>query len=246
MTDDELAPDWMSIVERYGPTLSERVHGWAALRTQQARCRRFCAALGAVQICGLENVPSEGPVILAVNHRSFVDGPLLFGFVDRPVSSLVKVEAFRPLGGRAGRVLAAAGQIPLRRGGIDPAPVRLTLRILHAGGVVGIFPEGTRGSGQVRTARPGVGYLALRTGASVVPVAIAGSAEMVRRRSVRPAALMAFGQPVRFPAPPAGMILRRTAWLAVTETLRLRLADLVAETFEARDASTRRMRKSVR
>jgi 1-acyl-sn-glycerol-3-phosphate acyltransferase len=226
-----------NFLSRLGPTPEERTYGSAGLRSGQRLCRLFCRLLGEVQLVGLEFIPVRGPVVLAVNHRSFVDGPLVFGFVQRVVSSLVKDEAFRAMGGRAGRMLVAAGQIPVRRGQLDPAPVRLALRILADGGVVGVFPEGTRGAGFVLAARPGVGYLALRTGATVVPLAISGSAELIHRRSLRPQVLMRFGQPLTFPAPEPGMILRRAQWLAATEVVRAKLADLVAQTVATKGLS---------
>jgi 1-acyl-sn-glycerol-3-phosphate acyltransferase len=227
-----LAPEW-ELVRRFGPSLAERVNGSATLAARQRFGRRLCHALGRVNLTSLGNVPTSGSVILAVNHRSLMDGPLLFGFVGRAVSCLVKAEAFTPLGGRAGRLLVEAAQIPVNRGLIDPAPIRLVLDILNAGGVVGIFPEGTRGDGRVRRARPGVGYFALRTGATVVPIAIHGSADLTHRRHIRrPSVTMTVGESMRLSRGPADRptILNRGQWLAATEAVRTRLGELVAAT----------------
>jgi 1-acyl-sn-glycerol-3-phosphate acyltransferase len=180
-------------------------------------------ALGEIRVEGLANLPREGPVILAVNHQSMMDGPLLFGFIDRPVACLVKREAFVPV---LGRVLLDAGQIPIERGAIDARPVRLGLQILKAGGVLGVFPEGSRGDGLVRQAKPGVGYFALRTGATVVPVACHGTADLLgtfRRRPVR----IDIGAPMTFAAQPEGRPLNRRLSAAATEQVRLELAALV-------------------
>lgn len=220
-------------VRRWGPTLSERVDGSRKLAVLQRLARVVCRALGRVELTGLADIPSDGPVLLAVNHQSLMDGPLLFGFVPRVVSCIVKVEAFTPGGGRAGRVLIRAAQFPVRRRQIDPAPVRLSLDILNAGGVIGLFPEGTRGDGRVAQARPGVGYLALKTGAVVLPVAVHGSAELVRRRQFRrPSVTVVVGSPIALELPQLGGsgVLNRAAWLAATETIRSALAQLVADT----------------
>jgi 1-acyl-sn-glycerol-3-phosphate acyltransferase len=208
------------------PTLAQRVAGSNELRRRQALARRISVALGRIELHGLDVVPATGPVLLAVNHRSLLDGPLLFGFVSRPVSCLVKAEAFTP---RLSALLRSSGQIPVRRDIVDAAAVRLCLRILRAGGVVGIFPEGTRGRGLVETAKGGVGYLALRSGATVVPVACSGTAEMAHRRTgCRPHAVMMFGAPMAVRRWPDERPLKRAVISAATETMRLELAALVS------------------
>jgi 1-acyl-sn-glycerol-3-phosphate acyltransferase len=208
------------------PTIAERVAGSPVLRRRQALGRRISHCLGRVEILGLGVVPTSGPVLLAANHRSLLDGVLLFGAVQRPVSCLVKAEAFTP---RLSRLLRSAGQIPVRREIVDAGAVRLCLRTLRAGGIVGIFPEGTRGHGRVETAKPGVGYLALRTGAVVIPVACAGTPEMAHRRTARrPPALILFGAPIAVDRWPDDRPLNRRVVAAATEGIRVALAALVA------------------
>lgn len=208
------------------PSIAERVAGSAGLRRRQALARRVSTVLGRIEIRGLEVVPSSGPVLLAANHRSLLDGPLLFGYVSRPVSCLVKAEAFTP---RFAPLLRSSGQIAVRRDIIDVRAVRLCLRILRAGGVVGIYPEGTRGHGRVDTAKPGVGYLALRTGATVVPVACSGTPEMAHRHTrSRPQALMLFGTPIEIAHWPDDRLLNRVVVADATEVIRAELAALVA------------------
>ncbi|MDT4913729.1 MAG: 1-acyl-sn-glycerol-3-phosphate acyltransferase [Pseudonocardiales bacterium] len=212
----------------YAPSVTDRIHGSAALRRRQATARALARALGRVEMRGLENVPASGPVILAVNHRDFLDGPLLFGFVRRPVSFLVKTEAFTRLWTP---MLEGTGQIPVVRHRPDFGAVRLSLRLLQGGGVIGIFPEGSRGDGLVKIARPGVGYLALRTGAQVVPVACHGTDSLMHRRSVRrPVVLVCFGEPLDLGRVPDGQRVNRRAVLGATERVRAVLADLVAHT----------------
>ncbi|MGI8668158.1 MAG: lysophospholipid acyltransferase family protein [Jatrophihabitans sp.] len=217
-------------VHRWGPTIDERVVGSPALRRWQLACRQFCGLLARIEFDGLERVPAQGPAILAVNHTSAMDGALLFGFVDRVVSFIVKAEAFEPAGGLAGRVLMRGAQLPVRRGYLDPAPVRLTLTMLDRGAVLGICPEGSRGDGRVRLAQPGVGYFALKTGTPVLPVAVHGAAAMAHHRAgPRPLVRVTVGAPIRLgPAVPGPLNRRR--WLAATEQVRCRLAELVQDT----------------
>jgi len=211
----------------YEPTVADRVSGSAPLRRRQLVGRVLAHALGRVDVLGLERVPVDGPVVLAVNHRDFLDGPLLFAFLRRPVNFLVKVEAFTP---RATPFLRSTGQIPVVRHRPDVAAVRFTLEVLREGGVIGVFPEGTRGDGLVRTAKPGVGYFALRTGAHVVPVACHGTDSLKHRRFRRPAVRITFGEPMYFGAVPDGQRVKRSEVLAVTEKIRATLADLVFTT----------------
>lgn len=208
------------------PGVTARVHGSAGLRRYQRAARIVMRGLGRIDVTGADTVPASGPVLLAANHRSLLDGPLLFGFVRRPVSCLVKREAFIP---GVAPVLHAAGQIPVRRGAIDPAPIRLCLAILRAGGVVGIFPEGTRGAGLCETAKPGIGWFALRSGATVLPVACHGTAELVRRPG-RTTARMVFGAPISFDRWPDDRPLNRKLSADAAEQVRVRLARLVVET----------------
>jgi 1-acyl-sn-glycerol-3-phosphate acyltransferase len=131
--------------------------------------RRF-----GVRIHGAENFPPTGPVILAGNHIGVVDGPLLGLFSPRPVHALTKIEMFH---GALGRLLTAAGQVPVDRYAVDPAAVRACLRLLRDGAVVGVFPEGTRGAGDLGRFHRGAAYLGLVTGAPIVPVSMIGTRE---------------------------------------------------------------------
>ena len=121
-------------------------------------------------VTGRSNVPAAGPVIFAGNHISFLDGPVMYG-ASPAMHILVKQEMFT---GLLGRVLAASGQLPVdRRGG--RAALATARSLLDAGRCVGILPEGTRGSGEAAAINNGVAWLALNSGATVVPVAILGT-----------------------------------------------------------------------
>lgn len=127
-----------------------------------------------VQVRGAEHLPASGPVILVGNHMGFVDGPLMAILTPRPVHALTKTEMFS---GALGRLLTAAGQIPVDRTQVDPRALRIALRVIDDGGIVGVFPEGTRGDGSVSRVAGGSAYLALVTGAPVVPLVFLGTRE---------------------------------------------------------------------
>lgn len=136
-----------------------------------------------LRVLGAWRIPADGPVILAGNHGHAVDGPVLLGTTPRPVHFLVKREAFV---GPLGAFLRSIGQLSVDRSGTDRAAVRDALAVLAGGGVLGIFPEGTRtAGGDFAALRGGLAYFALRSGAPVVPVAVLGSAE--RRSRLVPA-----------------------------------------------------------
>lgn len=122
-------------------------------------------------VTGAERVPRTGPVVLAANHVTLLDGPLLIGVTPRGLHILVKSELFR---GPVGLVLRAAGQIPVDRTMGRPA-LQSALGVLQRGGAVGIFPEGTRGRGTAEQVRAGAAWLAVHGRAPVVPVAILGT-----------------------------------------------------------------------
>lgn len=149
-----------------------------------------------VVLRGAQNVPATGPVILAANHVGIIDGPLLATFAPRPVHAWTKIEMFS---GLLGRFLRAAGQLPLDRFRTDPAAVRSAVRVLRDGGVVGVFPEGARGDGELALFHRGAAYLAHVTGAPVVPVILFGTREpggasssLPRRRGTM---VLVFGTP---------------------------------------------------
>lgn len=207
------------------PTPYELVHGSAALARRQGIGRLAGRALGRVTARGLDRVPSTGPLVIVMNHCSLIDGPLLFGHFRRPVSFLVKSEAFTSV---LAPVLRSCGQIPVVRGTVDRAAVRRCVAILRSGGVIGVFPEGSRGDGRVRTARPGAAYFALRSGATVLPVAGHGTARLTHRHSLRrPVAGLMIGTAIPVLRWPDERPLRRLVVAELAERLRAVLADLV-------------------
>ncbi len=147
--------------------------------------------------------PRKGPVILASNHVGIADGPLLAIFAPRPVHALTKQEMFK---GFMDPFLLGAGQIPLDRFNADPLAVKRCLRVLRSGGVIGIFPEGSRGAGEFERFHTGAAYLALVTGAPIVPVVQFGTREPGAGSHSLPAkgmtVDMVFGDPIQLPRTP--------------------------------------------
>jgi len=133
----------------------------------------------------MEHIPKQGPVLLAANHRSFVD-PFMIGLcLRRPIHFVAKAELFDKRW--KARILLALGAFPICRGESDEAAMETARLILERGGAVGIFPEGTRvRPGPLGEPKRGVGRLALETGAPVVPVAILGTADIRRGWRIYP------------------------------------------------------------
>jgi 1-acyl-sn-glycerol-3-phosphate acyltransferase len=119
-----------------------------------------------------DRFPRTGPVLLAPNHLGLLDGPLLGATAPRMLHQLGKIEAF---GGLQGKILHLAGQIPVDRSTYDVLAVRKAIKVLRDGHVMSIYPEGTRGRGDFRKVRVGVAYLAMVTGAPILPVALLGT-----------------------------------------------------------------------
>lgn len=175
-----------------------------------------------VRIHHAERVPASGPVVLVANHSSYADGPLLFGMLPRYAVFLIKQEMFQ---GLLGWFLRLLGQLAVRRGEPDRTPLLAAVRVLRAGGLVGVFPEGTRGEGDVTSAQHGAAWLARSTGAKVLPVACRGTHRPEsRRRRLFPRVDVLFGEPFELPAGKG-----RAALSEATERVRTELAALVGE-----------------
>ncbi|WP_373464289.1 lysophospholipid acyltransferase family protein [Streptomyces sp. V4I2] len=164
------------------------------------------------RVLGAWKVPATGPVIFAVNHSHVVDGPMVIGVAPRPSHFLVKKEAFV---GLLGPFMTRVGQIKVDRDTTDRTAITRALGVLENGGVLGIFPEGTRGEGDFAALRAGLAYFAVRGGAPIVPVAVLGSSE------------------------------RRGRLIKGLPPLRSRVDVVFGDPFEAGDGSGRRTRKAL-
>ncbi|MDO0916054.1 lysophospholipid acyltransferase family protein [Streptomyces sp. DT2A-34] len=126
------------------------------------------------RVLGAWKVPATGPVLFAVNHSHNIDGPMVMGVAPRPTHFLIKKEAFV---GPLDPFLTGIGQLKVDRETTDRTAITQALDVLSAGGVLGIFPEGTRGGGDFASLRAGLAYFAVRSGAPIVPIAVLGSSE---------------------------------------------------------------------
>lgn len=129
-------------------------------------------ALYSVETVHGERMPQEGPVIVVSNHVGFLDGPLVFVLAPRALRFLVKRSYFSSAWGV---LLRITGQIPIDQHTADREALSAAREVLSGGGGLGIFPEGTRGSGAVQTAQQGAAFLAHASGARIVPVAVLGT-----------------------------------------------------------------------
>ncbi len=165
---------------------------------------------------GREHIPAKGPVIVAANHRSFLDPFVIGTMARRPMYYVTKKELF------GNRLLAwfltALGAFPVDRGAADLDSMRTAKALLARGEIVLIFVEGTRvRPGALGKPRKGVGRLALETGAPVVPVAVIGTEAVRRGWRIRPHKVrIRAGRPLRFPHVPDS-----SAQLAAAVTARI-------------------------
>lgn len=164
------------------------------------------------RVLGAWKVPASGPAILAVNHSHNIDGPMVMGVAPRPTHFLIKKEAFV---GPLDPFLTRIGQLKVDRATTDRTAITRAIGVLESGGVLGIFPEGTRGEGDFASLRAGLAYFAVRSGAPIVPVAVLGSSE-------RPGRL-----------------------IKALPALRSRVDVVFGEPFEAGDGSGRRTRRAL-
>jgi 1-acyl-sn-glycerol-3-phosphate acyltransferase len=159
-------------------------------------------------VTGAQNIPASGGAILAANHLSVVDSVFLPLMLDRPVTFSAKAEYFTA-SGPAARLWAAylrsTNQLRMDRDGPRAAQDTLeaALALLRDGKLFGIYPEGTRSpDGRLYRGRPGVGWLALKSGLPVIPVALSGTRQVLPPGRVmpRPGRIeVKIGKPLAFP-----------------------------------------------
>lgn len=164
------------------------------------------------KILGLENMPTEGPVILAINHQSFWDPIVAGSSLPRKVFFMAKEELFEiPV---LGKIYSKLGAFPVKRGQGDMNAIRQSLAILKEGRVLGLFPEGTRSKdGELQKALPGMVLLMEKSKAAVVPIKVFGTRNLLTKGWGNISVVI--GKPMTaqmFPVP-AGIENRR-GWIA--------------------------------
>jgi 1-acyl-sn-glycerol-3-phosphate acyltransferase len=154
------------------------------------------------RVFNAEQVPLEGPVILAANHASFLDPPLIGSGLRRGINYLARESLFRFPG--MGALLRSWQVVPVDRDGGGAAGLKAILDRLLAGGAIILFPEGTRTrDGQLQSARSGIGLVVIKSDAPVVPVRTFGTFEAYGRhvKFPRPISVaVKYGQPMQFEA----------------------------------------------
>ena len=190
--------------------------------------RPILAGLYDTQVHHRDRMPKNGPVLVVVNHIGFLDGPFAFGCLPRPTNFLVLDKTFT---GGMGRLLLASGQIPISQDRGDRTALTRGLEVLRRGDVLGIFPEGGRGRGDLAAAGKGAAWLALQSEATVLPVALLGTrytgdlaASWPRLRSPL---VLDLGEP--FVLPTLAGVPNRVRLERASEQIRTRLAVQVAE-----------------
>ncbi len=150
-----------------------------------------------LRVEGVENIPAQGAVLLASNHLSLLDPPLIGSVSPRRVRFMAKEELFAyPV---FGTIIKELGAFPVRRGSGDRQAIKTGLTILDEGGAMAMFPEGTRSkTGELGKAMPGALMLAAKSGAAIVPIALSGT-DKLGRDNWFPRFAIRFGAPYQLP-----------------------------------------------
>lgn len=185
---------------------------------------RLCSR---VEVSGKENVPATGGVLLAVNHMSRIDPPLIYILLDRDDATVLAADKYKkyPI---ISTLINAVNGIWINREEADIDALRAALDYLRSGGLLGIAPEGTRSRvGSLIHAKTGVAYLADKARVPIVPVAISGTETAVRQLLLfrRPHIRVQFGKP--FTLPPIDRRNREECLRRNTDEIMCRIAAML-------------------
>lgn len=194
-------------------------------------------------ILGLENVPNDGPAIIAANHTSVLDSFIVPSVLPRNISYVGKAEYLDDW--KTKHIFPALGMIPIDRSGGDAAAAALdtAAALLDSGGLFGIYPEGTRSrTGHLYKGRTGVARLSHRTGAPIIPVGLMGMRDIQPPDAPFPkffnAATISFGQPL-FPDEHGDPGTDPMAFRAMTDALMFRIRHLSGQQYINRYAPSK-------
>jgi len=204
---------------------------------------RFTVAGGShilfrTRVRGHDNLPREGGYVLASSHRSMMDIPFAAWLTPRRLRYMGKQALFDvPVLGWIFKVL---GGFPVQRDGTDRKALRESIAMLQGGEILLMYPEGTRRAGpKIQPLQPGAAYLALRAGVPIVPVAVAGSEEILRGHKLPlphfDRVAVVIGKPI-MPPPRATSSVPREQVDALTAQLHDTLQELFDDAFELRES----------
>jgi 1-acyl-sn-glycerol-3-phosphate acyltransferase len=195
---------------------------WVSLR---AFARFVFFLLLNIQIKGRQHVPQSGPYIIASNHLSWTDIPLVPAYLSTQVVYVAKEELFK---GKMNWLVRFLGAIPVKRGEADRQLLRAADDLLKRGKVLIIFPEGHRSeTRQMIPANAGVGMIALRAGVPIVPVAVCGSEYALKK--FRPRVTITYGEPLILQ--PKGPKITKEDITAATNTTMQRIAAMLPSSY---------------
>lgn len=163
-----------------------------------------------IEVEGAEHLPKHGNAILAPNHRSLIDHFVVASLTKRQVWFMGKAELFKKK--QAARLLNALGAFPVKRGKPDRASLQRCLQLLAEGNLVGIYPEGTRRpDSRFEDVEEGFAYIAVRSGAPIVPIGLSGTEAVFPKGKKLPRVVkirVVVGKPFRVTAQTSGVLPR--------------------------------------
>jgi 1-acyl-sn-glycerol-3-phosphate acyltransferase len=184
-----------------------------------------------LEVVGLENVPPEGPLILMINHTHLIDPAMAGGVMPREIVAMSKMENFQdPI---LGIIVRLYGAFPVQRGEVDLQATRRALEVLRHGEVLLMAPEGTRSEDcRLQPGHDGMTFLALRSNAPVLPMAITGVKDLGSnlKRLGRTDVKIVIGKPFHFR--PSGGKVRRDVLHQMTEEAMYQLAAILPPEYQ--------------
>lgn len=177
-----------------------------------------------LEVKGAENIPATGPLVIASNHLSLLDPPVIGVAATRKVNFMAKQELFVPV---LGAIYKELGAFPVKRGGADRAAIKYGIDLMLNGEVLAIFPEGTRSkTGALGKAAPGALMMAGKAKAAIVPTCVKGT-DLKRQGKLWPKVSVTFGKPIYFPeaAPMTKELLHELTEALMLEIKRLQEAE---------------------
>jgi 1-acyl-sn-glycerol-3-phosphate acyltransferase len=181
------------------------------------------------EVIGVSNIPAKGGVVIAANHASLWDPPILGSAIASrrwPVHFMAKEELFKST--VLGYIITKLHAFPVRRGTADRVAIRTAINLLQAGEVVSLFPEGTRSkNGQLGPAQPGAAMIAVKAGVPIIPAAIIGTNKIFSNHNWLPKVKVVFGKPIGVPDK-----ADKEALGQLSETTMERIAELINDSFK--------------